>query len=42
MGDIYYLTQKFEKALKIYKKCHKNNKNDINATIGLANCYQEL
>jgi len=42
MGDIYYLNQKFEIALKVFKKCHKHDKNDSKATAGLAMCYQEL
>jgi tetratricopeptide (TPR) repeat protein len=42
IGDIYFLTKKFDKALKSYKKCFKYDKTDLDAEIGIGNCYQEL
>ena len=31
IGDIYFTTKKFDKALKSYKKAYKYNRNDIDA-----------
>ena len=39
IGDILFITTKYEKAAKSYKKAIKYNKDDINALIGIGNCY---
>lgn len=42
MAYIYYIDCEFERSMELFNKFLKTNKEDLEATLGLAFCYRQL